>query len=116
MIPKQAVSIWAEGASLIVHVPGTGPEAKAHNLRYPLTDLGVDLLLSLLREREKITGKIASKSAPTKKQIEDAMKKRKPRIIRRGKELKLAPEAQQKKINDILERFGITRTKVVNVP
>lgn len=73
--PPSAVSVWVEGFALCVRIPNS------HTLMLPLNKLdasglniGYEVFLNILREREKGRGPIGTKFAPVQYDVEKAVR------------------------------------------
>lgn len=73
--PTSHVQVWVEGFALCIRIPGS------HSLMVPLnkfttdgTNVGYEIFLNLLREREKGRGGIGTKFAPVQHDVEKAVR------------------------------------------
>ncbi len=99
MVPSHAVKLWIEGHDLALEIPGT--KELSHIVRYPATERGISLMISMLRQRTRKVGPITTKSAPINYQIEKDLK---PTVIARKSK---ATPAQRAQARDILRKLGM---------
>lgn len=73
--PHSAVSVWVEGFSLCIRIP------RSHSLRLPLNkfdrdgnNIGYEIFLNLMRERERGRGTIGTKFAPVQHDLDKAVR------------------------------------------
>jgi len=73
-LPSYAAYIWLKGDQVCLSFPGQNG-ARAHQVQLPLNEAGLKCLVDILKGREQNEVWLARAGAPTKRQVEEDLKK-----------------------------------------
>ena len=74
-LPSYAAYVWLKGDQLCLSLPSPEQGARAHQVQVPLNEAGLKCLVEILKGREREQTWLSLKGAPTKRQIEDELKR-----------------------------------------
>lgn len=70
-LPAYACSVWVAGDDLMVAFPGQGPEGRGHTIRLPASTGGLQVALTIMRERQSAPDlRLAQRGTPTQYDLE----------------------------------------------
>lgn len=113
-LPSHAASFWLSGDDLMIAFPPTGAEQRGHTVRLPTSVAGLQLALSVLRDRTANGGKaLGEPGTPSQYQLERALvhDKKYSSILKSLEQAKALDVEAKKASQAALAKLGLVRKR-----